>query len=290
MDMSLPSTHSLLKKYQIRPKKHLGQHFLTAAPTIHKIVDALKIGADDDVIEIGSGLGVMTHLIARRARRVFAIERDQELIEIARKEFDSDNIVWIQSDILKLTPRDILKQEDIGAKSPSIRAKIVGNIPYNISTPILFWMLDHREALSRGVIMVQKEVGLRVVAPPGGKDYGIPSVLIQAFADCEKLFDISPKSFTPPPRVTSTVVQIDFRKENPKIGNEARFRAVVKGAFGKRRKTLRNALLGARGLWPNAHSLDSALAACGIEPNRRPATLSVDDYICLASHLENPKP
>jgi 16S rRNA (adenine1518-N6/adenine1519-N6)-dimethyltransferase len=279
-----PSIHSLLKKYGIRPKKRLGQHFLTAVPTIYKIVWALDISSDDDVIEIGSGLGFMTNLLAHRARRVLAVERDQNLIEIARREFNFDNIAWIHSDILKLTPRDLLGQKGVEGKLR--RAKVAGNIPYNISTPILFWMLDNRQALSRAVIMVQKEVGMRIVAPPGGKDYGIPSILIQAFADCKRLFDLSPKSFTPPPAVTSTVVQIDFRKENPKIGNEARFRAVVKAAFGRRRKTLRNALLGARGLWPDAHSLDSVLAACGIDAHRRPATLSVDDYICLAADLE----
>ena len=289
MVTSPSSIQSLLRRYGLKPKKRLGQHFLNAIPTMCKIVDALDIRPDDDVIEIGSGLGVMTHLLASQARRVFAIERDQGLIEIARQEFKADNITWIQSDILKLTPRSILGEKGAGAKRPSAQAKIAGNIPYNISAPILFWLLDHRDSLSRAVIMVQKEVGLRIVAPPGGKDYGIPSVLIQAFADCKRLFDISPKSFTPPPKVVSTVVQFDFRTENPKIHDEAAFRAVVKAAFGKRRKTLRNALLGARGLWSNAHALDSALSACGIWPHRRPATLSVDEYICLASHLKNPK-
>lgn len=286
MVASPPSIQSLLRRYGLRPKKRLGQHFLTAIPTMCKIVDALGIRPDDDVIEIGSGLGVMTHLLASQAHRVFAIERDQGLIEIARQEFKSDNITWIQSDILKLTPRGILWERDARTKKPCSRTKVAGNIPYNISAPILFWLLDHRHSLSRAVIMVQKEVGLRIVAPPGGKDYGIPSVLIQAFADCTRLFDISPKSFTPPPKVISTVVQLDFKTGNPKIHDEAAFRAVVKAAFGKRRKTLRNALLGARSLWPNAQALDQALSACGIEPHRRPATLSVDEYICLASHLE----
>lgn len=276
--MSPPSIQSILKKYCLRPKKRLGQHFLASVPTMEKIIDAVEIEKDDLVLEIGAGTGLMTAMTAGRCANVIAIERDRDLIDIASSEFGHiKNIRWIGADVLKL---DVMKI----AQKPR-GCKIIGNLPYNISSPILFWMLDGRDAISRAVIMLQKEVGMRIVAKPGGKDYGILSVSFQAFADCKRMFNVSAKSFVPPPEVESSVVRIDFKGKDPGIDDESRFRTIVKAAFGKRRKTIRNSLLGARGLGLGAEALDSGLAAARIDPRRRPEALSVDEYIELAHHI-----
>lgn len=278
--MTTASVHSLLKKYGIRPKKNLGQHFLAAMPTIEKIVAALGPDQNDCVIEIGSGLGIMTRLIAKQAGRVIAIERDHALLDIARKELaDIKNIAWIEGDVLKQKISELCCDKNC-------RFKIAGNLPYNISSPILFWMLDQRSLISSALIMLQKEVAVRIAAKPGNKDYGILSVLTQAFADVEKLFDVSAKSFAPPPEVTSSIVRLNFTtkaKIEPEF--ETRFREIVRAAFGKRRKTIRNALLGAHGLKLSADNIDRALTLASIEPKQRPETVSVEEFAILAKEL-----
>ncbi|MFH1829262.1 MAG: 16S rRNA (adenine(1518)-N(6)/adenine(1519)-N(6))-dimethyltransferase RsmA [Pseudomonadota bacterium] len=280
------SIQTLLKKYGIVPKKSLGQHFLSEAPTIRKIVAAIEPSKEDCIIEIGPGLGIMTHLLAKRAAAVFAIERDRKLIEIARKEHsDIKNIVWIQGDILKL------KLDDILEKSPKLshehNIKVIGNLPYNISTPILFWILSRRSLISRATIMVQKEVSLRITAKPCCKDYGILSVQVQAYAKAKRLFDVSARNFFPAPEVTSSVVDIDFTKadvEKPK--DEALFKTLVRAAFGKRRKTLRNSLIGAVNFDLSASDVDCLLRHANINGTRRAETLTVSEFIKLASLME----
>lgn len=275
---SLPSIPSLLKKYKIFPKKHLGQHFLTAMPTIQKIVAALECDKNDLVIEIGPGLGLMTAITATHAREVIAIDRDEKLPEVAKAEFGNfQNIKWQHSDILGISVQKILDCTTCRT------VKILGNLPYNISSPILFWMLDQRALISCAVIMVQKEVAMRIVAKPCNKDYGILAVLTQAYANCIKLFDVSAKSFIPPPEVTSSVVRIDFSKGDCGIKNNAQFKTIVKAAFGKRRKMLRNALISAKDPIADDIALDAALKNCKIDGKRRAETLSVEEFIKLSN-------
>ncbi len=282
--MSSPSLQAILKKHGIRPKKALGQHFLSAVPTIRKIVDSLAPSFADDVIEIGPGPGIMTGLVAERARSVVAIDTDEAMIAVAREELAGrDNIRFLHGDIL---------EQEIGAiaaacgAGPRAAFKLIGNLPYNISSPILFWMIERRSRLSQAVIMVQKEVAQRLAAAPGGKEYGILSVAVQCFARVEKLFDVSAKSFIPPPKVTSSVLRLDFqRPHEPAPKDEAFFRSVIRSAFGKRRKTLRNSLLGASGLAIDAARIDAALSAARIDPRRRAETLSIAEFIRLAELL-----
>ncbi|HPM40819.1 MAG TPA: 16S rRNA (adenine(1518)-N(6)/adenine(1519)-N(6))-dimethyltransferase RsmA [bacterium] len=284
MTRQLPSVHSLLKKYGIAPKKRLGQHFLHARPVMEKIVAALAPEKKDAVIEIGPGLGVMTAIAAAKADHVFAIEKDAAMIDAARAEFgDIENITWIEEDILEVPLCDVVRK--LALIDPDERALLMGNLPYNISSPIFFCMLEHRKMLARAVVMVQREVAERVCAKPGGKDYGILSVLMQAVAECKKLFDVTQKSFVPPPEVVSSVMKLEFRTGGCGIEDEAFFRVVVKGAFGQRRKTLRNALLGARLPGIGAERLDSALSSLKIDPKRRPETLSVEEFINLSNKL-----
>ncbi len=278
--MNAPSIESLLKKYHLRPRKQLGQHFLNAVPTLEKIVNSLGIKHTDDVLEIGAGLGVMTVMLAERAHTIFAIEKDKSLAAIIEKEFGHiGNIKLITADILKTNFRRDLDT----ARFP---IKVIGNIPYNISTPILFRLLDNRALLQCAVLTVQQEVAKRIVARPNTKDYGILAILAQTQADCRKLFDIRPTNFIPPPEVQSSVVRLDFiSTANMGIENYGLFQKIVKAAFNQRRKTLRNALQGAKGLGISMEAIDAALSFCKIDPMRRAETLLIPEYIALANQL-----
>lgn len=273
MISSLPSIASLLKKYRIVPKKRLGQHFLAAPPTLAKIVRSLNPTLHDSVLEIGSGLGLMTAMLAAQCKNVIAVEYDKTLLAVAKEEFGHiDNISWIHADILDLSFENFLPQH----------AKIIGNIPYEITSPILFKLLDAANLVSSAVLLIQKEVAKRIVASPKTKDYGILAVCLQQGAKCQRLFDVSAKSFIPAPSVTSSVVRLDFSPINPR--NTSWFRTVVRTAFNKRRKTLRNALL-TSALKFDEEGIDGAFRKADIDGGRRPETLSVQEFERLAKAL-----
>lgn len=279
------SVQSILLKHGIRAKKALGQHFLAAVPTIRKIIAALDPQPHENIIEIGPGPGVMTALTAEHGCHILAVDTDRDMIAIAQEELrEQEHVAFLHGDILKQSI------EDMRTAFPSHagRIKILGNLPYNISSPILFWMLDQRELISQAVIMVQKEVALRIAAKPGNKDYGILSVITQCFAHVERRFDVSAASFIPPPEVTSSVLRLDFtRPHAPLPQDEAFFRDLVRSAFGKRRKTIRNALLGATKRHLAASTLDDGFAAIQIDPRRRPETISVSEYVQLADFISS---
>lgn len=298
--MTFPSVVSFLKKYHIHPQKRLGQNFLIAPPTLEKIVSSLEVKVDDTVLEIGPGLGVMTAMIAERCQKVIAIEKDSRLLDIARSEFGYlNNIEWIEADFLQYD----LKLRENECTNAQVHLKIIGNIPYEITSPVLFKLLGHADCISTTVLLMQKEVAMRIVAKPRTKTYGILSVCCQAAATCERLFDVSAKSFIPPPKVTSSVVKLNFKTvsgiRDPGSGEKFSgsgvrtpdpdaqwFCTVVRAAFGKRRKTLRNALLGSA-LGIDAVKLDQTLDSCGISGTRRPEELSVEEFLLLARSLDN---
>ncbi|MFA4974436.1 MAG: 16S rRNA (adenine(1518)-N(6)/adenine(1519)-N(6))-dimethyltransferase RsmA [bacterium] len=271
-----PSVHALLKKYSIRPKKRLGQHFLVAGPTIDKVVRCLDLSSDDTVLEIGPGLGVMTRRIAGRARRVIAVERDERMVAICREELaDLANVEVVEADILEFDPALYATADQ--------RIKVAGNLPYNISTPILFWMLKNKARISSAVVMLQREVAERIAAKPGGKEYGRLSVMMQAQAAVEKLFDISAASFAPRPEVVSSVIRIDFPEKDGLAAEElSGLEKTVRQAFGKRRKTIKNALLGAEGSGASAAEIEEKLLDAGIDPKARPEQIPVENYKRLA--------
>lgn len=278
--MEIPSIESILKKYNLRPRKQLGQHFLKAVPTLEKIVNALGAKHTDDILEIGSGLGVMTAMLASRGNRVFAVEKDKNLAGIIGQEFGHlKNVRIISKDFLHLDFKKDLE-------SPRFPLKIIGNIPYNISSPILFKLLDNRSLISCAVLTLQCEVAKRIVARPNTKDYGILSIMAQTQAQCRKLFDIRPTNFIPPPEVDSSCVRLDFiPAPETHIDDFALFQKLVKAAFNQRRKTLKNSLQGARSLQMSAGEIDSALSSCHIDPARRAETLLIQDYIALSNHI-----
>jgi 16S rRNA (adenine1518-N6/adenine1519-N6)-dimethyltransferase len=220
---------------RIRPKQSLGQNFLRDENISRKIVSSLNEQSDDVVLEIGPGEGALTKYLVQQTRNLVAVDVDRRVVERIEDAFGG-KLTILHEDFLETDFAALLQDS-------KQRLRIVGNIPYNITSPILFHILDNRTFVSDATLMMQKEVARRLVAKPNTKEYGIPSVFCQLFADVELLFDVSAKCFFPPPKVTSSVVRLKMLKEpRYEIADEAFFRAMVRAVFGKRRKTLRNSL------------------------------------------------
>jgi len=253
-------------------KKHLGQHFLHERGIVEKIVLAVDPKPGDRLVEIGPGQGAITFPLLRAHGALTAIEFDRDLIaplQHAAREFGE----------LTILPGDVLEVDftALAGDGPAAddRLRLVGNLPYNLSSPILFHALDHASAIRDMHFMLQKEVVDRMAAAPGSKVYGRLSVMLQAYCAVTPLFKVSPGAFRPPPKVDSAVVRL-VPRDPAQVGirDPRRFAAVVRAAFGQRRKTLRNALQG---------TLDEqAIAAAGVRPDARAEQLAVADFIRLA--------
>jgi len=273
----------ILHRYRIRPDKRRGQSFLTDLNTLHKIAAAGKITPEDIVVEIGAGFGALTKNIAPCAGRLIAVEIDLRLVEILRKELvEFDHVEIFTGDILKFDFSCISKQY-------KAKLKVVGNVPYNISSPVVFHLLAHRSAIRNFTLMLQKEVVERLVSAPGCKSYGVPSVLLQMYADLKKLFDVSPGCFYPPPKVSSSVLQGEFL-DTPRFAleDEMLFNRLVRASFAQRRKMLANNLKQAAFLKElGEENIKFALDQAGIDGKRRGETLSVEEFGALSNLLKN---
>jgi 16S rRNA (adenine1518-N6/adenine1519-N6)-dimethyltransferase len=268
-----------LKEYGLFPKKSLGQHFLVDRNILNKVIRTAEVEKGDVVLEVGPGLGEMTLALADQAKKVIAVEIDSKLALILKQRVrDFSNVEVVKSDILKVDFGQFFRKE----RHP---IKVVANLPYQITTPLLFRFIESKEAFSILTLMLQKEVAERMVASPGRKEYGPLSIFIQMFSDVSIRFFIKPSAFFPPPKVESAVVHMSF-KEKPvvKIEDEEWFKKVVKGCFGYRRKTLMNALKHS-GL-PLPQSIESRMERIGIDPRRRPETLTIQDLVHLAEALK----
>lgn len=257
----------------IRAKKSLGQNFLKDPHYLNKIADAARVGAQDQVLEIGPGLGHLTRTLSERAGKVLALELDDRLIPRLRKEFpESSNTEIVQADALEYD------YEALRGKW-----KVVANLPYYISTPLIQRLLAHHGKFSLLTLMLQKEVAERITARTGGKEYGYLTVLVRLYCESAIEFLVPAGAFTPKPEVDSAVVSIIVR-EHPSISQDDRhfFLTVVKAAFSQRRKTLRNAL---KQLAIPAPALDSVLDRTGIDLGRRAETLTVEEFGRLAAYL-----
>lgn len=257
-------------------KKYLGQHILVAEPTVEKIVRTLNPTKEDTILEIGPGTGKLTKHLLKSAGSVIAIEKDQEMISNLKSQIsDLENLRIIHDDFLNINLESLLlSMQSCGRTS----ALFAGNLPYNISTPILFKLKENKKLFRRGIVMVQKEVAVRLTAKPGGKDYGVLSIMMQSAAVMKKCFDVSPKSFVPPPKVTSSVVLIEFPEKLPYlIENTDVFERIVKSAFQQRRKMIRNSI-------PKEYL--PALKAANIDPMRRPETLTIDEFAKLSALIK----
>ena len=265
---------------RIRPKKALGQNFLTDRGVLSRIAALVERSPEAHILEVGPGRGALTRLLAEQGARVLAIEVDRQLVPLLEAEFrDRDSVEIEQADILRADLPALLTPRWSGPW------QVAANLPYNISSQVLFLFLDHRNLFSRLVLMLQKEVGERLVASPCTKDYGILSVFFQLYFDIRREFVVKPGCFFPVPKVDSVVLSFTpLPSPRVEVGDELFFRRVVKGAFGQRRKTLWNCLR-ALGLDLDDRELALALAACGIDGVRRGETLSVPEFAALAQAL-----
>lgn len=269
------SVRRTLQELGRRPRKQLGQHFLTRPDVAQRIVQRAHIEPGTVVVEIGPGLGALTEFLAPRAAELWLVELDADFASMLRARYaDSEHVHVVQADACRIDWRTFAL--------PASSLTVVGNLPYNIATPLLMHLLEAGSRIDRITVMVQREVAERLRARPGEKAYSALSVLTQALAEIEKGFRVPPAAFSPPPKVDSEVVVLRPRRA-PAIGDCSYqdLRTVVRAAFGQRRKQLRNslaALVGEPAAW---------LQRLGIAPQRRAETLTLEEFATLARSLHD---
>jgi 16S rRNA (adenine1518-N6/adenine1519-N6)-dimethyltransferase len=251
----------------VRPKKHLGQHFLTDQNIAKRITDSLSAGGSKNVIEVGPGKGVLTEfLLERQDIELVPVEIDHESVVFLLSHFPLLKPKLLEADFLSLDLSEIFKND----------FRIIGNFPYNISSQIFFKVLDHKDQVREVVCMIQKEVADRIISPPGNKTYGILSVLLQTWFKIEYLFSVKPGSFFPVPAVQSSVIRL-VRNDRTSLGvDQKKFKLVVKTSFNQRRKMLRNSVKSLL----NADVMENPLF------QKRPEQLSVEEFIELTRFIE----
>ena len=284
--MSLTSSPKiLLQRLGLRPKKTLGQNFLVHPHQARRIVDALELSSDETVVEIGAGLGALTVNLAQEARRVVALERDPALARFLREDIfpEAPEVEVLCQDVLQF---DFLElSREVGQP-----LAVVGNLPYQITSPLLFKLMEERAALSRAVLMMQQEVGARLLAKPGTKEYGVLSVLLQYHFSSQRLFSLGPANFYPPPQVDSVVLRLTPAIISPPSRDPALLARVVKAAFGQRRKTLNNTLTARAATFGlSSDEMHRALTELSIDPVRRGETLSLAEFVALSNNIAEMK-
>ena len=272
---------AVLQKYGLHTQKKYGQNFLIDAHVPEKIMEAAEICREDCCIEIGPGIGTLTQYLAERAGRVIAIEVDTGLLPVLSETLEGyENTTVISADVLKVDMQELIRQYAEGR-----RVKVVANLPYYITTPILMSMLEAGLPVVSYTLMVQKEVADRMQAGPGGKEYGALSLAVQYHTEPEIVMQVSPNCFLPQPTVGSTVIQLKSR--GPLLPEEDRkvlFR-VIRAAFGQRRKTLYNSLRNTPEIGASKEQIAQALESCGLRPDVRGEALSLEQFMLLSKLL-----
>ena len=249
-----------------RARKRFGQNFLTDPNTVRRIIDAVRPGPDDTVVEIGPGLGALTEPLLAVLPRLHVVEIDRDLIARLRQRHEPDRLVIHEGDALAF---------DFGVLGQQL--KVVGNLPYNISTPLLFHLAGFAAQVREMTFMLQKEVVQRMVAEPGTDEYGRLSVMLQYRFNMARLFDVPPGAFRPAPKVMSSIVRMAPKPVEALDANDPELLGeIVTAAFGQRRKTLRNTL--------RAFLVESDFSALGIDPGLRGERLSLGDFVAIANH------
>lgn len=271
----------LLKNRQLAPKKRFGQNFLVDKQVAARIVDMAGITDQDTVIELGVGFGALTKPLAKKARRVIGLEIDSGIIRWLQEEGQlPDNVTLLHQDILTADFKELARQSEG-------RLKILANLPYSISNPLLFKLIEHREIMDWAVLMLQKEVGQRLAAKPATKAYGTVTIMMGACASITNLLEVSSARFHPRPKVDSLVLRLIFQPVPERVAalphyDQELFTKLVRGAFQQRRKTLLNALATAD-LNLTKPDLEGILGQAVINPKSRGETLSLEDYIRIAN-------
>lgn len=275
---TLKKTQEILKENGLYAKKGFGQNFLIDDNILQNIIEAGKIEDDDIIIEIGPGLGNLTHYLLEKAKSVIAFEIDSDMINILNTRFEgNDKLKLINEDIMKVDLRRFLDGKNV---------KVIANLPYYITTPILFKLLEYKENISKIVIMVQKEVADRLLASTHGKDYGVLTINTNYICDVSRVVNVPNSSFLPVPNVTSSVVCLDINIKKAKdIIDEKVFKKVVKASFAARRKKLVNSILTTNSLNLTKEQLVVMLNELGFSENVRPEELEICDYIKIANYI-----
>lgn len=267
------ATRHILKTFNLRASKRLGQNFLIDANVVKAIVAAAEISAGEEVLEIGPGIGTLTQGLLEAGAKVTAVELDKKLPAVLAETLAGyENFKLVSGDILKVDLTELMPE----------KFKVVANLPYYITTQILLALLEKKLPITKIVTMVQREVAERMTAAPGSKIYGAMSVAVQFRAEVRVAFDVPPEKFLPKPEVTSSVVVCDVRPSPVKVADEEFLIKVVRAAFGQRRKTLANSLAGAGFQREN---ILQALELAGISAERRAETLSIAEFAALANQF-----
>lgn len=277
MENILEETKSIMKKYGIRANKNLGQNFLINNEVVEKIVSGSEISQEDMIIEIGPGLGTLTKYLLEKAGKVLCIELDTRMIKILKDRFSNcENFEVINQDVLKVNLNEIIKENKKDGKIKSV--KVVANLPYYITTPIIMKLLEDKLDIESITVMIQKEVADRLIEIPGGKNTGAITYTVYYYCESEKIMEVPNSSFIPEPEVTSEVIKMNLRDkpvvelENPKV-----MFMIIKSAFMQRRKTLLNALTNTK-VFINKQEGIEVLKKLNLNENVRAETLSIYDF------------
>ena len=280
----LEETRFLMKKYHIKANKSLGQNFLISNEVVEKIVDCSNISKDDLVIEIGPGLGTLTKELLEKAGKVVAIELDKKMLSILKDRFSLyHNFSLINKDVLKVDLNQLIKEEK--EKNGFKRAKIVANLPYYITTPIIMKLLEEKLDLESITVMIQKEVADRLVAIPGEKDTGAITYSVYYYSEAESVLEVPNNSFIPEPEVTSKVIKLNIRKETPvEVKSRKVMFRIIKCAFMQRRKTLLNALVNAK-VFLNKEEGLKILKELNLDENIRAEKLNLQNFADITNKI-----
>lgn len=283
-DLGIPkNTIEILQKYNFSFQKKFGQNFLIDTHVLDKIVKYSNITKDDMVLEIGPGIGTMTQYLCENARKVVAVEIDEYLIPILGDTLKAyDNVEVINNDILKLDLNKLVQEKNDGK-----RIKVVANLPYYITTPIIMELLEKHVPVDCITVMVQKEVAERMQAEPRSKDYGALSLAVQYYSKPEVVANVPPNCFMPRPNVASSVIKLDLYEEpEVKVNNEEHLFKLIRASFNQRRKTLANGIKNFQGLNYSREEVVSALNNLGIREDVRGEALSLQEFAALSDELE----
>ncbi len=276
------NTIEILQKYDFHFQKKYGQNFLIDTHVLEKIVRAAEITAEDFVLEIGPGIGTMTQYLCEKARRVVAVEVDRKLIPVLEETLSGyDNVAVLNEDVLKIDIAELAQEYNQGKP-----IKVVANLPYYITTPIIMGLFEAHVPLESITVMVQKEVAERMQAAPGTKEYGALSLAVQYYAKAEVVANVPPNCFMPRPKVGSAVIRLTCHKDRPvTVSDEAFLFRVVRASFNQRRKTLVNGLGNDAALGVTKEQAVQALEKMGLQPDVRGERLSLQEFAQLSNLL-----
>ncbi|MDK2807441.1 MAG: rRNA (adenine1518-N6/adenine1519-N6)-dimethyltransferase [Clostridiales bacterium] len=274
------NTITVLQKYNFNFQKKFGQNFLIDPHVLEKIVDSAAVGPEDFVLEIGPGIGTMTQYLCERAREVLAVEIDKNLIPILKETLSAyENVIILNEDILKVDINSLAAEKNGGKP-----IKVVANLPYYITTPIIMGLFESHVPLKSITVMVQKEVADRMQVGPGTKDYGALSLAVQYYAKPEITANVPPNCFIPRPNVGSAVITLTCHDAPPvEVINEALMFSLIRASFNQRRKTLVNGLNNAAGITYSKEAIQAAIEALGVSPTIRGEALTLEQF----AHLSN---